>query len=139
MVFFADIKPGGAAAPASGSWLSRLWKRDSTGPVKASLGEESSFYYDANLKKWVNKKVCPQVYLKLYVRSLIFLLSFSLARKRLLNRRHHLHLHRGHRRRLQEVQDHLALDRPQQEYDLLVRVLLPRVHLQRWIMLRDLQ
>ncbi|KAE9391652.1 hypothetical protein BT96DRAFT_888541 [Gymnopus androsaceus JB14] len=51
-----DIKPGGAAAPASGSWLSRLWKRDSTGPVKASLGEESSFYYDANLKKWVNKK-----------------------------------------------------------------------------------
>ncbi|KAH7871832.1 Sec23-binding domain of Sec16-domain-containing protein [Lentinula edodes] len=54
-----DINPSQAqAAPSSGSWLSRLWKRESTpGPVKASLGEESSFYYDKELKKWVNKKV----------------------------------------------------------------------------------
>lgn len=27
------------------------------GPIKAKLGEESSFYYDKELKKWVNKKV----------------------------------------------------------------------------------
>ncbi|KAJ3987357.1 Sec23-binding domain of Sec16-domain-containing protein [Lentinula detonsa] len=54
-----DIKPAqAAAASSSGSWISRLWKRESTpGPVKASLGEESSFYYDKELKKWVNKKV----------------------------------------------------------------------------------
>lgn len=26
------------------------------GPIKAKLGEENSFYYDENLKKWVNKK-----------------------------------------------------------------------------------
>jgi len=26
------------------------------GPIKAKLGEESSFYYDTELKKWVNKK-----------------------------------------------------------------------------------
>ncbi|KAJ5302339.1 hypothetical protein N7508_007202 [Penicillium antarcticum] len=26
------------------------------GPIRAKLGEESSFYYDQNLKKWVNKK-----------------------------------------------------------------------------------
>ncbi|RPD66236.1 hypothetical protein L226DRAFT_609114 [Lentinus tigrinus ALCF2SS1-7] len=43
---------------ASSGWLSRLWKRaDSTSPapVKANLGEESSFYYDKELKRWVNK------------------------------------------------------------------------------------
>ncbi|KAK5172517.1 vesicle coat component [Saxophila tyrrhenica] len=28
----------------------------SPGPIKAKLGEENSFYYDENLKKWVNKK-----------------------------------------------------------------------------------
>ncbi|KAJ4487935.1 Sec23-binding domain of Sec16-domain-containing protein [Lentinula aciculospora] len=51
------IKPAQAAASGSGSWLSRLWKRESTpGPVKASLGDESSFYYDKDLQKWVNKK-----------------------------------------------------------------------------------
>ncbi|MCJ1286547.1 vesicle coat component [Xylographa opegraphella] len=35
-------------AAASGS--------SSRGPIRARLGEESSFVYDANLKKWVNKK-----------------------------------------------------------------------------------
>ncbi|TDL27490.1 hypothetical protein BD410DRAFT_818910 [Rickenella mellea] len=42
----------------SGSWLGRWWNRGGSapGPVKASLGEESSFYYDPELKKWVNKK-----------------------------------------------------------------------------------
>ncbi|KAJ5092407.1 hypothetical protein NUU61_007277 [Penicillium alfredii] len=29
---------------------------NSGGPIKAKLGEESSFYYDQGLKKWVNKK-----------------------------------------------------------------------------------
>ncbi|CDO71219.1 hypothetical protein BN946_scf184863.g14 [Trametes cinnabarina] len=44
---------------ASSGWLSRLWRRGDTpttpGPVKANLGEESSFYYDKELKRWVNK------------------------------------------------------------------------------------
>ena len=30
------------------------------GPIKAKLGEENSFYYDENLKKWVNKKAGPE-------------------------------------------------------------------------------
>ncbi|KAF8628402.1 hypothetical protein AX15_003926 [Amanita polypyramis BW_CC] len=42
---------------SGGSWISRWWKRESPpGPVKASLGEESSFYYDKELQRWVNKK-----------------------------------------------------------------------------------
>ncbi|THG99767.1 hypothetical protein EW026_g2634 [Hermanssonia centrifuga] len=47
-------------AAASGGWLSRLWKRGDAappGPVKANLGEQSSFYYDKDLKRWVNKNV----------------------------------------------------------------------------------
>ncbi len=54
-----DVKSG-----ASSGWLSRLWKRnDTTSPsaVKANLGEQSSFYFDKELGKWVNKtvsKVC---------------------------------------------------------------------------------
>ncbi|KAF8844945.1 hypothetical protein BDN67DRAFT_1007736 [Paxillus ammoniavirescens] len=45
------------ATPLASSWLSRLWKRsDTPGPVKASLGEETSFYFDKELKRWVNKK-----------------------------------------------------------------------------------
>lgn len=42
--------------PSSGSWLSRWWKKEGTGPIKANLGEETAFYYDKELKKWVNKK-----------------------------------------------------------------------------------
>ena len=56
--FLAEPQP--TQAPASGgSWLfSRLWKRSETpGPVKANLGEETSFYYDKELKRWVNNKV----------------------------------------------------------------------------------
>ncbi|EMD38408.1 hypothetical protein CERSUDRAFT_82659 [Gelatoporia subvermispora B] len=42
----------------TGSWLSRIWRRSETpGPVKANLGEQTSFYYDQELKKWVNKNV----------------------------------------------------------------------------------
>ncbi|KAJ7582686.1 Sec23-binding domain of Sec16-domain-containing protein [Mycena floridula] len=43
---------------ASGSWISRLWRGSGTspGPVKANLGEEkTTFYYDKDLKRWVNK------------------------------------------------------------------------------------
>ncbi|KAF8495614.1 Sec23-binding domain of Sec16-domain-containing protein [Gautieria morchelliformis] len=44
----------------SSSWLGRWWTRNSepaqSGPVKAKLGEETSFYYDKELKRWVNKK-----------------------------------------------------------------------------------
>ena len=43
--------------PTSGSWLSRWWKKEGNGPIKANLGEETAFYYDKELKKWVNKKV----------------------------------------------------------------------------------
>jgi hypothetical protein len=42
----------------SSGWFSRWWSREgSSGPVKATLGEESSFVYDKDLKRWVNKKV----------------------------------------------------------------------------------
>ncbi|KAG8961249.1 hypothetical protein FRC03_005597 [Tulasnella sp. 419] len=43
---------------SSGSWFGRLWGRtpEPNGPVKANLGEETSFYYDKELKRWVNKK-----------------------------------------------------------------------------------
>lgn len=44
----------------SGSWLPWRWGKKEeapSGPVKAKLGEESAFYYDKDLKKWVNKKV----------------------------------------------------------------------------------
>jgi COPII coat assembly protein SEC16 len=42
----------------SSSWFSRWWNREgSKGPIKATLGEESSFVYDKELKRWVNKKV----------------------------------------------------------------------------------
>ncbi|KAH9926213.1 Sec23-binding domain of Sec16-domain-containing protein [Fomitopsis serialis] len=47
-----EEKPAGS----SSGWLSRLWKRESTpAPVKANLGEQTSFYYDKELKRWVNK------------------------------------------------------------------------------------
>jgi hypothetical protein len=43
-------------------WLSGWFKKEGAegqqqqGPIRAKLGEENSFYYDENLKKWVNKK-----------------------------------------------------------------------------------
>ena len=48
-----------AAAAKKGGWLSGWFKKDSNagpGPIKAKLGEESSFVYDTDLGKWVNKK-----------------------------------------------------------------------------------
>ncbi|KAG8891807.1 hypothetical protein FRB99_003345 [Tulasnella sp. 403] len=46
---------------SSGSWLPWRWgKKEEAaptgGPVRAKLGEENSFYYDKELKRWVNKK-----------------------------------------------------------------------------------
>jgi hypothetical protein len=48
-----------AAAAKKGGWLTGWFKKDpnaAPGPIKAKLGEESSFVYDENLGKWVNKK-----------------------------------------------------------------------------------
>jgi hypothetical protein len=48
-----------AGAKKGGGWLSGWFKKDpnaAPGPIKAKLGEESSFYYDPDLGKWVNKK-----------------------------------------------------------------------------------
>ncbi|KAJ5768966.1 hypothetical protein N7520_003525 [Penicillium odoratum] len=43
-----------------GGWFGGAGKKESEnaggGPIRAKLGEESSFYYDNELKKWVNKK-----------------------------------------------------------------------------------
>ncbi|KAN0077463.1 Sec23-binding domain of Sec16 domain containing protein [Elaphomyces granulatus] len=55
----ADAKKPSQSAKKSwfGGWFGG--KKDSSssaGPVRAKLGEENSFYYDADLKKWINKK-----------------------------------------------------------------------------------
>ena len=54
-------KTVGIKPAASSSWLGWLWKRGDTpsgGAIQANLGEEkSTFYYDKELKKWVNSKV----------------------------------------------------------------------------------
>ena len=41
-----------------GGWFGGKKDADSSGggPIRAKLGEENSFYYDKELKKWVNKK-----------------------------------------------------------------------------------
>lgn len=47
------------AAGQRGSWFGGWFKKDpnaAPGPVKAKLGEESSFVYDPELKRWVDKK-----------------------------------------------------------------------------------
>ncbi|MCJ1400392.1 vesicle coat component [Xylographa trunciseda] len=50
--WFGWLAPGSKAKdPSAGSSSS-----SSRGPIRARLGEESSFVYDADLKKWVNKK-----------------------------------------------------------------------------------
>ncbi|KAG1808528.1 hypothetical protein EV424DRAFT_1269760, partial [Suillus variegatus] len=52
-----DANPPATASAAPSSWLGRFWKRFETapGPIKASLGDQSAFYYDKDLKCWVNK------------------------------------------------------------------------------------
>lgn len=50
----------GHGSKESGSWFGGWFgKKDpnaAPGPIKAKLGEESSFYFDKDLNKWVNKK-----------------------------------------------------------------------------------
>lgn len=53
---------GGGAGEKKG-WFGGWFKKDpnaqaqqGNGPIRAKLGEENSFYYDEDLKKWVNKK-----------------------------------------------------------------------------------
>ncbi|UZJ54733.1 hypothetical protein CBS101457_004053 [Exobasidium rhododendri] len=57
----SDSKAG-ELKPTS-SWFGRLWKRDASSDAgteskakKAHMGEEVSFYYDKELKRWINKK-----------------------------------------------------------------------------------
>jgi hypothetical protein len=55
----ADAQKDKDGGKKGGGWLSGWFKKDSNagpGPIKAKLGEENSFYYDPDLKKWVNKK-----------------------------------------------------------------------------------
>ena len=57
----ADAAREKAGGDQKKGWLSGWFggKKDGTaspGPIKAKLGEENSFYYDENLKKWINKK-----------------------------------------------------------------------------------
>ncbi|KAI9741957.1 MAG: vesicle coat component [Cirrosporium novae-zelandiae] len=53
----ADAKRDSTQGDKKGWFGSLFSKRNSqNGPIKAKLGEESSFYYDPDLKKWVNKK-----------------------------------------------------------------------------------
>jgi hypothetical protein len=53
-----DSKDSGKKS--GGGWFGSWFKKDpnaqTSGPIKAKLGEENSFYYDPELKKWVNKK-----------------------------------------------------------------------------------
>ncbi|KAK3704085.1 vesicle coat component [Vermiconidia calcicola] len=56
-----DNQKGGQKKGWLGGWFGG--KKDpnaAPGPIRAKLGEESSFYYDENLKKWVNKKGGPE-------------------------------------------------------------------------------
>ena len=51
-----DLSPR-ADGPTSGGWFGWFRKSDAPKPVKANLGKESSFYYDPDLGRWVNKAV----------------------------------------------------------------------------------
>ncbi|KAI7721565.1 hypothetical protein KC353_g1255 [Hortaea werneckii] len=57
----------GSGGEGKKGWLTGWFsggKKDQTQdlnkPIRAKLGEENSFYYDENLKKWVNKKAGPE-------------------------------------------------------------------------------
>ncbi|KAH9997260.1 Sec23-binding domain of Sec16-domain-containing protein [Russula vinacea] len=53
----ARSRPEAKPNQQSSSWFSRWWNKEgSNGPIKATLGEESSFVYDKDLKRWVNRK-----------------------------------------------------------------------------------
>ncbi|MCJ1472893.1 vesicle coat component [Lambiella insularis] len=65
-----DARPSAQAPKSSwfSSWIPGTKAKDpssssstaSRGPIKARLGEESSFVYDDTLKKWVNKRAGPE-------------------------------------------------------------------------------
>ena len=61
MGFDIGIEALGQQPAASGGWLSRWWKGSTSeggsGPVQVKLGQENAFYYDKELKRWVNKNV----------------------------------------------------------------------------------
>ena len=63
IVIHAYISESGEKSSGWFGWLKRGSAEPAAGapvpgkPIKAKLGEESSFYYDKDLKKWVNKKV----------------------------------------------------------------------------------
>ncbi|KAI9669851.1 MAG: vesicle coat component [Caeruleum heppii] len=48
-------RPDGDKKGWFGGWFGKKDPNAGPGPIKAKLGEQSSFYYDAELKKWVNK------------------------------------------------------------------------------------
>ncbi|KAG7864310.1 hypothetical protein KL919_000338 [Ogataea angusta] len=50
------------AEKGGSSWFGWLGKKknDQPKPIRAKLGEESSFYYDEKLKRWVNKNASPE-------------------------------------------------------------------------------
>ncbi|KAI9885474.1 MAG: mRNA-capping enzyme subunit beta [Watsoniomyces obsoletus] len=57
----ADAKRGQLQSGEKKGWLTGWFsgkkeQAPGSGPIRAKLGEESSFYYDTDLKKWVNKK-----------------------------------------------------------------------------------
>lgn len=88
-----DPKPmGNNATAASGSWLGRWFKRSDGAPasVKASLGEETSFYYDKELKKWVNKKVCQCYEFSNFPEAHVGCRPDRTTLQKLRHRRHHL-------------------------------------------------
>ena len=55
---YNDLSPCPAGA-TPGGWFGWFRKSDTPKPVKANLGKESSFYYDPDLGRWVNKAVSP--------------------------------------------------------------------------------
>lgn len=82
-----DLEP---PAASGGSWLGRWWKKsDSTtpGPIKASLGEESAFYYDKEQKRWVNRKVILVIFQR---HVSVLRKNYRLAMMKLPNLQHHL-------------------------------------------------
>lgn len=55
----ADAQRDKESGGKKGGWFGGWFKKDAAagpGPIKAKLGEENSFVYDPELKKWVNKK-----------------------------------------------------------------------------------
>ncbi|TID19888.1 hypothetical protein E2P81_ATG07185 [Venturia nashicola] len=53
----SDLNGGAEKKRWFGSWFKgKDSDAQQSGPIKAKLGEENSFVYDENLKKWVNKK-----------------------------------------------------------------------------------